>query len=292
MGAEIAGVPNISEGLSEISKKMMDLAAQLQALAAQSAEQVMSLGAAERSDRHAVTSLRPRKLVFKRSLVAPPQCYPSQTAFSKAPFQRMGKRRGFLLHPSASTMMARFPEAWDAAAPTLLRAKLSNARQLERLSWGKPRPGVLRLRWSSGDWRRCRYYPHWKGKRRQRFWRLISSVSARFSDEVVAGATDKAHASRMEAWWPRGLRRAHERWLDKALPWLRRSWWRGCVKKRGIRFSVLSKLGWLVWSGWLSRWPMKHRWSFFMFWAMDHSSKLLLPLLLGWASEQGSLQQY
>uniref|UniRef100_A0A0E0AA99 Uncharacterized protein n=1 Tax=Oryza glumipatula TaxID=40148 RepID=A0A0E0AA99_9ORYZ len=194
---------------------MMDLAAQLQALAAQSAEQAMSLGT--------MTSLRPRKHVFKRSLVALPRCYPSQTAFSKALFQRMGKRRGFLLRLSASTMMARFPEAWDATAPTLLRAKLSSARQWECLSWGKPRPGVLRLRWSSGDWRRCRYYPHRKGKRRQRFWWSISSVSARFSDEVVAGAMDKAHASRMEAWWPRGLRRAHERWLDKALPWLRRS---------------------------------------------------------------------
>uniref|UniRef100_A0A0E0DZG9 Uncharacterized protein n=1 Tax=Oryza meridionalis TaxID=40149 RepID=A0A0E0DZG9_9ORYZ len=68
MGAEITAVPNISEGLAEISKKMMDLAAQLRALAAQSAEQAMPIGAAERSDRWAVTFLRPRQHGFKRRL--------------------------------------------------------------------------------------------------------------------------------------------------------------------------------------------------------------------------------
>uniref|UniRef100_A0A0E0EQ46 Uncharacterized protein n=1 Tax=Oryza meridionalis TaxID=40149 RepID=A0A0E0EQ46_9ORYZ len=68
MGAEITAVPNISEGLPEISKKMMYLAAQLQALAAPSAEQAMSLGAAERSDRQAVTFLRPRQHEFKQRL--------------------------------------------------------------------------------------------------------------------------------------------------------------------------------------------------------------------------------
>ncbi|EAZ03609.1 hypothetical protein OsI_25746 [Oryza sativa Indica Group] len=68
MGAEIAAVPNISEGLAKISTKMMDLAAQLQALAAPSAEQAMSLGAAERSDRQAMTFLRPRQHEFKQRL--------------------------------------------------------------------------------------------------------------------------------------------------------------------------------------------------------------------------------
>ncbi|BAT16563.1 Os12g0256400, partial [Oryza sativa Japonica Group] len=68
MGTEIAAVPNISEGLAKISKKMMDLAAQLQVLAAQSAEQAMPLGAAERSDRRAMTFLRPRQQDFKRRL--------------------------------------------------------------------------------------------------------------------------------------------------------------------------------------------------------------------------------
>uniref|UniRef100_A0A0E0AIR5 Uncharacterized protein n=1 Tax=Oryza glumipatula TaxID=40148 RepID=A0A0E0AIR5_9ORYZ len=68
MGAEIAAVPNISEGLAEISTKMMDLAAQIQALAAPSAEQAMSLGAAERSDRQAMTFLRPRQHEFKQRL--------------------------------------------------------------------------------------------------------------------------------------------------------------------------------------------------------------------------------
>uniref|UniRef100_A0A0E0F5K3 Uncharacterized protein n=1 Tax=Oryza meridionalis TaxID=40149 RepID=A0A0E0F5K3_9ORYZ len=58
MGAEIAAVPNISKGLAEISKKMMDLAAQLRALAAHSAEQVMSLGAAVRSDRKTSSAAR------------------------------------------------------------------------------------------------------------------------------------------------------------------------------------------------------------------------------------------
>uniref|UniRef100_A0A0E0CUT8 Uncharacterized protein n=1 Tax=Oryza meridionalis TaxID=40149 RepID=A0A0E0CUT8_9ORYZ len=62
MGSEIATVPdtlcaNISNDLAEISKRMMDLAAQVQALAAQSAEQAMSLGAAERSDQQAVMLL-------------------------------------------------------------------------------------------------------------------------------------------------------------------------------------------------------------------------------------------
>jgi hypothetical protein len=70
MDTEIAAVPNISEGLAEISRKMMDLAAQLQALAAQSAEQAMPLGAAERSDRRAMTFLRPRQQDFKRRLGA------------------------------------------------------------------------------------------------------------------------------------------------------------------------------------------------------------------------------
>lgn len=47
IGAEIAAVPNISEGLAKISKKMIDLAAHLLGLAAHSVEQVMSLGATE-----------------------------------------------------------------------------------------------------------------------------------------------------------------------------------------------------------------------------------------------------
>ena len=65
MGAEIAAVPNISEGLAEISKKMMDLAAQLRALAAQLADPTAFLEEAEPLYRHAVT-LRPRGRVFKQ----------------------------------------------------------------------------------------------------------------------------------------------------------------------------------------------------------------------------------
>uniref|UniRef100_A0A0E0Q5R7 Uncharacterized protein n=1 Tax=Oryza rufipogon TaxID=4529 RepID=A0A0E0Q5R7_ORYRU len=65
MGAEIAAVPNISEGLAEISKKMMDLAAQLRALAAQLADPTAFLEEAEPLYRHAVT-LRLRGRVFKQ----------------------------------------------------------------------------------------------------------------------------------------------------------------------------------------------------------------------------------
>uniref|UniRef100_A0A0D9YSM7 Uncharacterized protein n=1 Tax=Oryza glumipatula TaxID=40148 RepID=A0A0D9YSM7_9ORYZ len=60
MGAEITVVLNISEGLAEISKKLMDLA-----LAAQSAEPAAFLEDAESSYWH-VASLRPRGRVFKR----------------------------------------------------------------------------------------------------------------------------------------------------------------------------------------------------------------------------------
>uniref|UniRef100_A0A0E0E0P1 Uncharacterized protein n=1 Tax=Oryza meridionalis TaxID=40149 RepID=A0A0E0E0P1_9ORYZ len=119
MGSEIAAVPDtlctdISNDLAKISKRMMDLAAQLRALAAQSAEQTMSLGAAKRSYRYAVTALRPRKLIFKRSLVAALRHCSSQTVSSRVPFQQLGERRGLLLHPPATMTMAQFPEAESA----------------------------------------------------------------------------------------------------------------------------------------------------------------------------------
>uniref|UniRef100_A0A0E0P6M6 Uncharacterized protein n=1 Tax=Oryza rufipogon TaxID=4529 RepID=A0A0E0P6M6_ORYRU len=65
MGPEIATVPNISEGLVEISKKMMDLAAQLWAMAAQSAKPAAFIEEAEPLYRHAV-ALRLRGRVFKQ----------------------------------------------------------------------------------------------------------------------------------------------------------------------------------------------------------------------------------
>uniref|UniRef100_A0A0D3FTL8 Uncharacterized protein n=1 Tax=Oryza barthii TaxID=65489 RepID=A0A0D3FTL8_9ORYZ len=65
MGPEIATVPNISEGLVEISKKMMDLAAQLRAMAAQSAKPAAFIEEAEPLYRHAV-ALRSRGRVFKQ----------------------------------------------------------------------------------------------------------------------------------------------------------------------------------------------------------------------------------
>ncbi len=65
MGAEIATVPNISEGLAEISEKMMDLAAQLRAMAAQSTEPTTFLEEAEPLYRHAV-ALHSRGRIFKQ----------------------------------------------------------------------------------------------------------------------------------------------------------------------------------------------------------------------------------
>ncbi|EEE60645.1 hypothetical protein OsJ_14089 [Oryza sativa Japonica Group] len=65
MGPEISTVPNISEGLVEISKKMMDLAAQLRAMAAQSAKPAAFIEEAEPLYWHAV-ALRSRGRVFKQ----------------------------------------------------------------------------------------------------------------------------------------------------------------------------------------------------------------------------------
>uniref|UniRef100_A0A0D9ZIB0 MBD domain-containing protein n=1 Tax=Oryza glumipatula TaxID=40148 RepID=A0A0D9ZIB0_9ORYZ len=65
MGPEIATVPNISAGLVEISKKMMDLAAQLRAMAAQSAEPAAFIEEAEPLYGHAV-ALCSRGHVFKQ----------------------------------------------------------------------------------------------------------------------------------------------------------------------------------------------------------------------------------
>uniref|UniRef100_A0A0E0QY14 Uncharacterized protein n=1 Tax=Oryza rufipogon TaxID=4529 RepID=A0A0E0QY14_ORYRU len=60
MGSEIAAVPDISEGLAEISKKMMDLAAQLRAWAVQSVEHAASLKQVTGA------SLKPRGHAFKQ----------------------------------------------------------------------------------------------------------------------------------------------------------------------------------------------------------------------------------
>jgi hypothetical protein len=225
MGAEITAVPNISEGLAEISKKMMNLAAQLRALAAQSTEPVAFLEEAEPLYRHAV-ALRPR----------------------------------------------------GRAAPSPGVA-------------AQPRP----CRWD-WRWRRRHWRPQWWWRRRQRHnttW--VSGSRARFPGDAtrfpqlvaqilatVGAKPGGVHAARVaSATGGRGTRASRWRRLRRVHTLVREA--RGSItaasflaawprEEQEDRVSVLSQLGWLVWSGWFPRWPMKH------------PSQLFIPLLLGWTS--------
>uniref|UniRef100_A0A0E0C6Z8 Uncharacterized protein n=1 Tax=Oryza meridionalis TaxID=40149 RepID=A0A0E0C6Z8_9ORYZ len=78
MGAEIAAVPNISEGLAEISKKMMNLAAQLRALAAHGLASVRARSA--KSGSGYATSTLPLELAMAPSPLAPSMVAEKKTA--------------------------------------------------------------------------------------------------------------------------------------------------------------------------------------------------------------------
>uniref|UniRef100_A0A0E0CNI4 Uncharacterized protein n=1 Tax=Oryza meridionalis TaxID=40149 RepID=A0A0E0CNI4_9ORYZ len=152
MGTEIAAVPNISKGLVEISKKMMDLAAQLQVLAAQSAEQAMPLGAAERSDRRAVTFLRPRQQDLKRRLWSRMRHMQQPKVASTTPPLPKLPPRG--LRPSCWACRWRCHRRWH------LQLRWRGFRQEQ---------GWRRSFWKRQEQQSCfhRYFQQWRRRKRQ-----------------------------------------------------------------------------------------------------------------------------